>query len=212
VLSPTRSTSDGAADLNLGWLGLSGCGALVLGLSVTGAARDHIPAAEARVFHAVNGLPRWLYGVVWLPMQLGNLVVGTLAGLVVAWLVGDLAVAIGVLAAMGLKLVTERFVRKEMAPYLAVRQRPAISQVGAVIRGDVPTTGPSFPSGHVILVAAIAGVVTPALPAEWSWVPWLLAATVMFGRVYVGAHNPLDVTAGLGTGMVLGGVLALFVG
>jgi membrane-associated phospholipid phosphatase len=29
--------------------------------------------------------------------------------------------------------------------------------------------------------------------------------------VYVGAHNPLDVTAGLGTGLLLGGVLATIV-
>jgi membrane-associated phospholipid phosphatase len=34
---------------------------------------------------------------------------------------------------------------------------------------------------------------------------------VMVGRVYVGAHNPLDVTAGLGAGLLLGGVLAVFV-
>ena len=33
------------------------------------------------------------------------------------------------------------------------------------------------------------------------------AFLVMLGRVYVGAHNPLDVTAGLGAGMVIGGVL-----
>jgi undecaprenyl-diphosphatase len=30
-------------------------------------------------------------------------------------------------------------------------------------------------------------------------------------RLFVGAHNPLDVTAGLGTGMAVGGVVAVFV-
>jgi membrane-associated phospholipid phosphatase len=34
----------------------------------------------------------------------------------------------------------------------------------------------------------------------------------MGGRVYVGAHNPLDVTAGLGAGLLLGGLVAAFVG
>ena len=163
------------------------------------------------MFHAVNGLPDGLYPVLWVPMQLGNLVVGTLAGLAVAVVDGDLAVAIGVVLAMLLKLVTERIVRKEMADYLAVRQRPGTSQVGAMLRGDVPASGPSFPSGHVILVAAVASVIAPAIPAEWLWLPILLTILVMVGRVYVGAHNPLDVTAGLGAGLVLGGILAAFV-
>ena len=100
-----------------------------------------------------------------------------IAGLVVAIVDGDLAVAVGVVLAMVLKLVTERVVRKEMADYLAVRQRPGTSQVGAVLRGgDVPSTGPSFPSGHVILVAAVGTVVAPILPTAWWWVPALLTA------------------------------------
>jgi membrane-associated phospholipid phosphatase len=33
----------------------------------------------------------------------------------------------------------------------------------------------------------------------------------MVGRVYVGAHNPLDVTAGLGAGLLLGCIVAMFV-
>ncbi len=145
-------------------------------------------------------------------MQLGNLVVGTVVGLLVAWAVGDLAVAIGVVVAMVLKLVVERFVRKKMAGHLQIRQRPGTSEVGAVLRGaDVPSSGPSFPSGHIILVAAISCVVLPAMPADWWWVPAMLTLLVMFGRVYVAAHNPLDVTAGLGAGLVVGGVLALFV-
>ena len=92
-------------------------------------------------------------------MQLGNLVVGTVAGLAVAFFDGDLAVAIGAIAAMVLKLVTERIVRKEMADYLAVRQRPGTSQVGALLRRRCSGVGTwSFPSGHVILVAAVGCV------------------------------------------------------
>jgi membrane-associated phospholipid phosphatase len=43
------------------------------------------------------------------------------------------------------------------------------------------------------------------------WVPFLLTALVMVGRVYVGAHNPLDATAGLGAGLLLGGLVAAIV-
>jgi membrane-associated phospholipid phosphatase len=198
--------------MDLEWLGVSAIGAIVLWWSVVHARRPMISATEARVFHAVNGLPNFLYPILWLPMQLGNLVVGTAAGLVVALVDRDLVVAIGVVLAMLLKLVIERIVRHRMADALAVRQRPGTSQVGAIRRGsDVPVSGPSFPSGHVILVAAIGAVVEANLPTTWWWAPPLAVALVMLGRVYVGAHNPLDVTAGLGAGLLLGGIVATLV-
>jgi undecaprenyl-diphosphatase len=199
--------------MNVSWLALSGVGLVIAAASVAAARRPDIPPGEVRVFRAVNGLPDWLYWPLWPPMQLGNLVVGTLLGLATAWATGDVAVAVGVVLAMVLKLVTERIVRREMRAYLAVRERPGTSQPGAVIRGkDVPTHGPSFPSGHVILVAAIGAVVAPTLPGLVLGGPILLVVLVMLGRVYVGAHNPLDVTAGLGAGLLLGGVIAAFVG
>ena len=39
-------------------------------------------------------------------------------------------------------------------------------------------------------------------------VAFVLTAAVAVGRVYVAAHNPLDVTAGLGAGLVVGGGIA----
>ena len=86
--------------MNLWWLIVAGVGLVILSLSVAAARQPSISPAESRVFHAVNGLPGPLYPVLWLPMQLGNLVVGTLAGLVVALVDGDLVVAIGVLLTM----------------------------------------------------------------------------------------------------------------
>jgi undecaprenyl-diphosphatase len=197
--------------MNLWWLLVACAGLVLLSASVALARRPTISAAESQVFRAVNRLPDWIYKPLWLPMQLGNLVVGTVAGLLVALFDRDLAVAIGVILAAALKLVTERIVRHEMADALAVRQRPGTSQPGAILRGDVPAAGPSFPSGHVILVAAVGSVIAPNVRAVWWWVPILLILLVMIGRVYVGAHNPLDVTAGLGAGLLLGGILAAFV-
>jgi undecaprenyl-diphosphatase len=198
--------------MHLAWLIVAGAGLVILGASVLGARHPEIHPLERRAFHLVNGLPGWLYVVLWAPMQLGNLVVGTAVGLVFALVDRNLGVAIGVILAMVLKLVSERVVRKEMAGYLLVRQRPGTSQVGAIVRGgDVPRVGPSFPSGHVILATGVACVVATIIPPGWIWAPVLLTALVMIGRVYVGAHNPLDVTAGLGAGLLLGGVIASFV-
>ena len=76
----------------------------------------------------------------------------------------------------------------------------------------MPAQGPSFPSGHIILVAALACLVAPLLPAWGVWAAFVLTLLVMIGHVYVGAHNPLDVVAGLGAGLVLGGVVTAFLG
>ena len=189
---------------------LAGTGAVVLTLSIFWARYPVIHPAEIRVFRAINRLPGWLYGILWLPMQLGNLVVGCLAGALFALWKHDLGVALAVVIATLAKLVVERIVRREMAAYLKVRQRPGTSEPGAILRGDVPESGASFPSGHVILVAAISCIVSLDLPATWLWVPSLLTFLVLLGRVYVGAHNPLDVTAGLGAGLLIGAAL-LFV-
>ena len=70
--------------------------------------------------------------------------------------------------------------------------------------GRRPGRGAQLPSGHVILVAALAAVLTPLLPRRWATLPWAAVGLVAFGRVYVGAHNPLDVTAGFGIGLAVG--------
>ena len=198
--------------MNLEWLYVAALGIGVLWASVAAARRPTIAPAEARAFHLVNNWPDGLYRFLWPPMQLGNLVVGTVAGLAVAAVHGDAVIGGGVLLAAVLKLVTERVLRRQMAGALTVRQRPGTSQAGAILRGrGVPSSGPSFPSGHVILIAAVGCVVAPTLAVTSWWAPIVLTALVMVSRVYVGAHNPLDVTAGLGAGLLLGGVLAALV-
>src|SRR3954451_8033242 len=139
-------------------------------------------------------------------MQLGHLLEGTAAGLAVAAWYRSWTAAISVIIAMLLKLAAEKLVRSRMKTLAAVRQRPGTTQPDAILRGDVPRVGASFPSGHVILVTAVA---CAHLPGVAVGVPFALALLVMFGRVYVGAHNPLDVTAGLGIGLLVGGLLLL---
>ena len=192
-------------------LALAGAGATAFALSTHFAVAEDHRRTESRVFHAVNGSPDWLYPVLWGPMQLGNLVVGAAVALAVALVGRRPKVALAALAAVGLKLVVERVIRDRMTTAME-RHRPGTSQAGAVLRGDVPVEGHSFPSGHVILVAALAAVLTPMLPRRWSALPWAAVGLVAFGRVYVGAHNPLDVTAGFGAGLAVGALLDAVLG
>lgn len=185
-------------------------GAVITAASIRAAVGDDIPAGEQRVFRWINRWPDWLLVVLWLPMQLGNLVVGALWGLASAWAVGRRDIAVATVVAVPLKLVAERVIRRRLGDRLAARQRPATSVPGARRRGsDVPESGPSFPSGHVIMATTIGIVIAAGIWPTFSWIPLLAIAAVMVGRVYVGAHNPLDVVCGLGVGMVAGGLLGL---
>lgn len=187
-------------------------GAVVLGVSIALARGPVIPGWEQRLFRGINGAPAWLFVPLWPVMQLGNLAVGTIAGLVVAWRVGEVSVAVAVLLATALKLVAERVLRRELHGRIPARQRPGTSQPVVTLRGgDVPASGPSFPSGHALFVAAVTCVLAPVLPAGWELLPALLTLLVMTGRVFVGAHNPLDVISGAGAGLMVGGLVASLV-
>ena len=166
-----------------------------------------VSGAEEAVFHAVNDLPEALYPVLWPFQQPGALFIGPLVALV-ALLLRRYRLAWAAFAATVLKLVTERAVKG-----VASRQRPGTS-IGSDIhlRGDVSAGGESFVSGHAVLVAALATIVSPYLPGRWKIVPWAIVGTVLVTRVYVGAHNPLDVICGAGLGLAIGGALNLAFG
>ena len=166
-----------------------------------------VPAWERDLFEAVNDLPGALYPVLWPFQQLGALFVGPVVA-VVAAVTRHARLALAVLAATVAKLVTERLVKAAVT-----RERPGTSIGPDVeVRGDVHLGGESFVSGHAVLVTALAGLVTPYLPGRWRIVPWVVVVLVAITRVYVGAHNPLDVVCGAGLGLAIAGVLNFLVG
>jgi osmoprotectant transport system substrate-binding protein len=183
-----------------GLLVVGGLGVLALGMLVV--RNGTVSGAEEWAFRAVNDGPGWLYKVASPVQQVGALLLGPVVA-VVAVVLRRYRLAAAALAATALKLLSERVVKA-----LVSRQRPRTS-IGPDIhlRGDVPATGESFVSGHAVIVAAIAGVVTPYLPGRWKVVPWVFVAAVMLGRVYVGAHNPLDVVCGAALGIAIAGAV-----
>ena len=182
-------------------------GAVVLGAGMIAVRDWSVSDVEESVFDAINGLPGALYPVLWPFQQLGVLVVGPIAALVAACF-RRFRLALLLLVATVAKLVLERAVKAVVS-----RARPATSIGPDVeLRGDVSRFGESFVSGHAVLITAIAGLVTPYLPGRWKVVPWVVVVLVAITRVYVGAHNPLDVICGAALGLVIAGVLNLLIG
>jgi glycosyltransferase 2 family protein len=182
-------------------------GLLILLIGMVVVRNGNVPDWERSVFHAINDLPGALYRPLWPFQQLGALAVGPIVALVAAVL-RRFRLAAAVLMATVAKLVFERVVKG-----MASRQRPGTS-IGSDLhlRGDVSAVGESFVSGHAVLVTAIAVLVTPYLTGRWKVVPWVIVALVMITRVYVGAHNPLDVLCGAGLGLAIGGTINIVLG
>jgi undecaprenyl-diphosphatase len=66
--------------------------------------------------------------------------------------------------------------------------------------------GYGYVSGHTAIASGLAVALTLTLPRRWRWVPWLLVLFVAVGRMYFGAHLPLDLIGGSGLGVLLAGV------
>jgi undecaprenyl-diphosphatase len=181
--------------------------ALGLLLSVLSAlpVREHsLDPVERDVFRAVNTHTVAPFLVVWVIMQLGNIVVVPVAAIVAAiarrwWLSAGLfigGVAVYVLA--------------KVVKGAVVRGRPASLIPDVRIRGAEPL-GRGYPSGHAAVVTLIVVLAWPYLRRRGRIVAVTLATVVCLARMYVGAHLPLDIIGGMALGLLVGGALR-FVG
>jgi undecaprenyl-diphosphatase len=157
---------------------------------------------ERWAFHAVNGLPEWLYRPLWIFQQLGNVVVALLIGLFLAALLRRPKLAAAAVLAVGAKLWLEQVVKS-----IVERSRPGTSVGDVIFRGQVSAHGLSFVSGHAVIAVAMATALSAVLPRRWRMLVWILVALNGLARIYVGAHNPLDIAGGAGLGLLIGGPL-----
>ena len=95
-----------------------------------------------------------------------------------------------------------------LAKSIADRPRPYEAVAGAVLRQS-PAHGSSYPSSHTTVAFAVVIAAIPYLPRPGVPVALAYAALVGWSRVYLGVHYPLDVLAGMGLGLVVGGAALL---
>jgi glycosyltransferase 2 family protein len=181
------------------------CGLALLALTALFIRPGDVSAPEAEVFHAVNGLPGALFPLVWMVMQLGNvLVVPAAALLALAWRRVRLAAELAVSG-------TAAWALAKIVKQLIERGRPGQLLEEVILRG-APSGGHGYVSGHAAVASALAMVLTPYASPAWRAVIWVLAAGVAFARVYVGAHLPLDVVGGVALGAAIGSLVHVIVG
>ena len=166
------------------------------------ASDGQVGPVERALFRAVNGLPDWLYRPMLLFQYLGVLAMP----LVVA--VGALALRRWRLAAALVLVVPFKLALERVVKLLVQRERPGTTVPDAILRG-VHSAGLSFVSGHAIITFAIAGLLALVLPRRWGVVAFVLATLNAVARVYLGAHNPLDVVGGAAVGLAIAAALDL---
>jgi undecaprenyl-diphosphatase len=187
--------------------------ASMLALAVAGVAlcmlivrSGEVGAAERAVFRAINGLPDGLRAPLWV-FQLFGMLASVAVVAVVATAMSRYRLGIALALAIPIKLMVEWWVIKAIVE----RERPAFTVPDAIVR-DVNTAPLGFPSGHAVFAFAIAGLVAPYLGRRGTVVAYALAVLNSLARVYLGAHNPLDVVAGAFVGVAIAAVVSLTVG
>lgn len=88
--------------------------------------------------------------------------------------------------------------------------RPYTTMPGLLVLAD-RSSDLSFPSDHATMAGAVAAGLFLARRRLLAWVATVAAVLIAFARVYIAAHYPQDVTAGLilGTVVVLAGWILL---
>ncbi len=172
---------------------------VVLAWSCRRAKAPGVSPEEERVFRAFNDAPDDVSRSVWTVMQSGSFaavpVVAVLVGLRRGRTDGALVGAAGTTAWLAGKAIKS----------VVGRGRPADLLPDVTIRGT-PQTGLGYPSGHaaVALTLALASARRPA----WRVLGVAGAGVAAGGRLYTGAHLPLDVAGGLAVGVIVGGLAA----
>jgi membrane-associated phospholipid phosphatase len=188
------------------WTGLIGQRALVVLLSVFAVLTISLIGSrgqllDARVFALLNMriYPTWLDRGMWIFTQLGTMVSAFVVAFALLLLrYRNLAAGV-VLGTLTLWMLVETI------KLLSYRDRPfrTIEQARVVGWREI---GTSFPSGHTAQAFFLSTLLIQQFQPGIVWAAALYAVATLVGftRIYVGAHYPRDVIAGVVLGSVWG--------
>lgn len=173
-------------------------------------AAEGVSAFEQWVFRLVNDLPDALGRPMWVGQLLGVLFVplglAAIAALLRRW-----RLVLALVLLVPAKLIVEYRVIK----LVTERERPATSichgDLTCLHLRDAPAAGVSIPSGHAVIAMGIWWLVAPYLSRRCRWVMLAACLLVPVARIYLGAHNPLDVLVGVAVGIAIAAALNLLV-
>jgi membrane-associated phospholipid phosphatase len=162
---------------------------------------------DTRVFMLFNirGYPQWLDRLMWLVTQLGNMLAAFIAAFFLFILSYRRLTIEIIFGTLTLWLLVE------MIKALSDRDRPFLTLDKTRVIGW-QEKGDSFPSGHTAQIFFLVTVFIHyfQLGMVETAVLYAVATLVGFTRIYVGAHYPRDVIAGVVLGSVWG-ILAMLV-
>ncbi len=152
--------------------------------------------AERAIFESVNHLSDLLSTPVQAVMLIGTFVAVPVAA-VVAMLFRRFRLATVLISSGCLAYALAKLAKPIVD---AGRPLAVLPNADVIVRGAI-AQGLGYPSGHSAVSAALAVAALPYLRVKYRWLVLIVPAVVGFGRIYVGAHLPLDVLGGWAIGV-----------
>jgi membrane-associated phospholipid phosphatase len=178
------------------WLAGGLAGAAVFAGSTLIALGRTLAGWELTVFRFINDWPeqlRWLFlALTMAPDSLWIAVATVILTFLLKMYRLAWQLAVATVGGYGIVYLAKHFVARARPPEL-------VQDVAA----RVHDTDMGFPSGHAMIITVLVLVMLPYVSRRWRWVLLALIPLMALSRVYLGAHAPLDVVAGIAVGVVV---------
>lgn len=167
---------------------------------------EPIPQWEITTFRAINDLPSWMFYIIWPFMQYGVFVTIPIVATIAFYFKKYRLATLLLLGGVGIYYAAR--VVKELVP----RGRPTDLLMNVEAYENTAPGSSGYTSGHTAVASTIATFAHHYLSNRWKAISIFTLIVVAIGRVYVGAHLPLDVLGGIALGTGVASLVSFIVG